>query len=70
MGVGYRVPAGDAVITQAETDADMQHAHESDGPEPGDECGRWDNAKLMRHCAKAGSEDCEWECPYRNRANV
>ncbi len=38
---------------------------ELDGPEPGEECGRWNNGKLMSHCTKAGSEECEWECPYR-----
>jgi hypothetical protein len=32
----------------------------------GDECGRWDNGRLGKHCSKAGSEECDFECPYRN----
>jgi len=35
----------------------------------GDECGRWNNGKLMPYCAKAGSEECEWECPFRATPN-
>lgn len=30
----------------------------------GEECGRWDNGRLGRYCSKAGSEECDWECPY------
>lgn len=37
---------------------------DEDGPEPGDECGRWSNGELMKHCAQAGTEDCAF-CPYR-----
>ena len=33
---------------------------ESDGSE---DCGRWDNGRLMKQCRKAGSEECDWECP-------
>lgn len=38
---------------------------DEDGPMSGEECGRWDNGKLDRSCTKAGSEECEMECPYR-----
>ncbi len=31
----------------------------------GEDCGRWDNGKLTKSCSKAGSEECDWECPYR-----
>ncbi len=34
-------------------------------PNPGDECGRWANGVLTRSCSKAGSEECDFECPYR-----
>ena len=37
---------------------------EEDGPYPGEECGRWNNGKFMQYCPKAGSEECDWECPY------
>ena len=30
----------------------------------GAECGRWLNGRLMASCTKAGSEECDWECPY------
>lgn len=32
----------------------------------GDECGRWRNGDLTHSCSKAGSEECDFECPYRN----
>lgn len=31
----------------------------------GDECGRWRNGDLSESCSKAGSEECDFECPYR-----
>ena len=34
--------------------------------DPGDECGRWDNGRLGRSCALAGTEFCDFECPYRD----
>jgi hypothetical protein len=37
---------------------------DDDGPEPGEECGRWSNGRLTAHCSKAGSDECDWECPY------
>lgn len=33
-------------------------------PWPGEECGRWNNGRLASRCAKAGSEECAFECPY------
>lgn len=32
----------------------------------GEDCGRWSNGRLTKYCAKAGSEECDFECPYRN----
>lgn len=32
----------------------------------GDDCGRWINGRLTSSCRKAGSEECDFECPYRN----
>lgn len=32
----------------------------------GDECGRWRNGSLSSRCMKAGSEECDFECPYRD----
>jgi hypothetical protein len=32
-------------------------------------CGRWDqNARggMSAHCTQAGTEHCDWMCPYRN----
>lgn len=36
-----------------------------DGPEPGEECGRWMNGVLGKWCSKVGSEECDFECPHR-----
>lgn len=33
--------------------------------DPGAECGRWSNGRLMKYCSKAGSEECDFECPHR-----
>lgn len=30
----------------------------------GEECGRWRNGVLSGSCTKAGSEECDFECPY------
>lgn len=62
--------------TQEEIDADM--FDDDDGICPdcgegcemcacnvGDDCGRWVNGRLTKSCSKAGSEDCDFECPYR-----
>jgi hypothetical protein len=32
----------------------------------GDECGRWRNGRLTSSCSKAGSEECDFECPHRS----
>lgn len=44
------------------SDWDYHDGDDEDGPEPGEECGRWDNGRLTHSCSKAGSE----ECPYRD----
>lgn len=46
-------------------DAEMLDDDElSDEDAAAEECGRWNNGRLMRHCVKAGSEECDWHCPY------
>lgn len=30
-----------------------------------EECGRWWNGELLKTCSKAGSEECDWDCPHR-----
>ncbi len=34
--------------------------------DPGEECGRWRNGELAPYyeCLQAGTEFCDWECPY------
>lgn len=39
---------------------DMCECHE------GEDCGRWNNGRLTKHCSKAGSEECDFECLYRD----
>lgn len=52
--------------TQEQIDSEMlRDDFEEDGPEPGEECGRWGNGRLTHSCSKAGSEECDFECPYR-----
>lgn len=41
-------------------DGEEDHEEEYDASE---DCGRWDNGRLMKQCRKAGSEECDWECP-------
>lgn len=46
-------------------DDDDDH-HDDDDYDIGEECGRWLDGHLSHSCTKAGSEECDWECPYRN----
>jgi hypothetical protein len=39
---------------------------DDDDYDPGEECGRWINGRLSHSCTKAGSEECDFECPYRS----
>lgn len=33
--------------------------------ENGTECGAWFNGRFSYYeCTKAGSEECDWDCPY------
>jgi hypothetical protein len=56
--------------TQEEIDAQMlDHDDEIDAStdddyDPGEECGRWADGRLTNHCVLAGTEWCDWECPY------
>lgn len=48
---------------------DDDHPHDctdcdDDDHDPGEECGRWDNGNLGPHCVLAGTEWCDWDCPY------
>lgn len=54
--------------TQDEIDAMTEFCDDEpeDDYDIGEECGRWDNGKLTKSCTKAGSEECDWECPYRS----
>lgn len=51
-------------LTSCPGPAENDAADEPD--EPGEDCGRWCNGKLDRYCAKAGTEECDFECPYRD----
>lgn len=51
--------------TQDEIDDQMIDDDECDVPGfCEDDCGRWINGKLGPHCRLAGTEDCDWECPF------
>lgn len=32
----------------------------------GTECGRWRNGRLDGYCLLAGTEYCDFDCPYRD----
>lgn len=50
--------------TQDEIDEDMfRDDDDEDGDDGWSECGRWDNGRLSQQCRKAGSEECDWDCP-------
>jgi len=35
-----------------------------DADDPEAVCGRWDNGHLTFGCSMAGTEFCDWNCPY------
>lgn len=43
---------------------DADDAADEDEFDPGEECGRWNNGRLGKQCRLAGTEWCDWECPY------
>jgi hypothetical protein len=47
---------------------DFDDAGDEDDFDPGEECGRWLNGNLDRWCRLAGTEFCDFECPYRDRS--
>lgn len=36
---------------------------EEDAYDATEDCGRWYDGKLNYQCTKAGSEECDWDCP-------
>jgi hypothetical protein len=63
--------SGPRVWTQEEIDAEVETCGDDDDYDgelsyPGEECRRWSNGRLGPYCSKAGSEECDWECPYRD----
>lgn len=49
-------------IDQYDDDFDQDEPIEDE--DPGDECGRWINGQLGGLCTLAGTEFCDWDCPY------
>lgn len=41
------------------------HIHDICECHVGEGCGRWRTGSLTSSCSKAGSEECDFECPYR-----
>ena len=56
-------PANDIHLTQEQID-DSCIAVDDEDYDPGEECGRWENGWLSRYCSRAGTEFCDWDCPY------
>jgi hypothetical protein len=74
LGIGYvdigdQQPAADADEFDDGDDGlcfDCGQLHDICECHVGDDCGRWNNGRLTSSCRKAGSEECDFECPYRN----
>lgn len=70
LEIGYAEPAHDDDGPEdVDEDAhcfDCGQLHDMCECHVGAECGRWRNGSLSRSCSKAGSEECDFECPYRN----
>lgn len=45
---------------------------DDDDYDAGEECGRWNNGRLGSYydCSMAGTEFCDWECPYGYAARL
>lgn len=57
--------------TQDEIDDDQEHGWSpEDDYNTGEECGRWRDGALGKYCSKAGSEECDWECPIGYAATL
>lgn len=52
-------------IWRSRSDADYYACDDcfADGTDLHEECGRWDNGRLVEQCRNAGTEDCAF-CPY------
>ncbi len=55
-------PAAPAV-TSVPVDYDFDEIND-DEDDVGDACGRWQNGRLGSYCSMAGTEFCDFECPY------
>ena len=61
---GYSVRFVEQETVDPPHDYEDDDGPDEDGYDAGEECGRWDNGRLGRYCTKAGSEECDFECPY------
>lgn len=43
-----------------------EEPYDEDDYNPGEDCGRWRNGRLDGYCLLAGTELCDFECPYRD----
>lgn len=60
---GAMIPAASSIDFPDEFDGDPDEGEF----DLGEECGRWGSdgrPGLGRHCTKAGSEFCDWDCPH------
>lgn len=61
------MPEPTATYTGPEFEFPEDYDDEQEEYDPGEDCGRWDqNAKggMSHQCRLAGTEFCDWECPY------
>ena len=43
---------------------DDEDGDSSEDEDPYPDCGRWFDPVLGEQCTKAGSEECDWDCPH------
>lgn len=55
---------GNVISAEPEGDDYLYDDEPEDEFDPGEECGRWLNGRLDLQCRLAGTEWCDWECPY------
>jgi hypothetical protein len=55
-----------AWLSPDDDDDPMGDSDGEDASDSGDECGRWRNGVLgsFRYCLQAGTEFCQFECPF------
>jgi len=58
-----RAPRSGLFFDHSNVFRDEENCNDEDWPRG--VCGRWRDDKLTNSCSLAGTEECDFECPYR-----